>query len=746
MTLPTGGRRHAHPKADDGTTREHTQPTPDDPTTTPATGRTPDEGQVRDHDGRTAPSSAGDTEVNTPAPAGQGAGSTPDGTGPAAPVQPMHPIGANGTAATGANGTTPGTGTGTGATGGMPPAPSMPKGGNSGGKNAGGNASTGGSAGSNAAGNGTQGNTAGTAGASPMPAPTGAGQTPQPSMPTPTPAGAGAPGTPAGAQGTGGQAGMPTSSPQGAAAPTPNTGSAQGPGQATGQSQSQGHGGSGNGSRLSGFRAGANTFAKNAANHMPQFMRNGIARGIGGAANAGRAMAVGMRRFGHRVHATATSVVGFFVSPFGAISTILVILLMLLLTLNATYGTAGIQCPNGETPSAKPVESGGGGGGGGAIWNENAKVVARAFQKAGYAKGPTAAALGNFKQESGFSTTAVSSAGAMGLGQWLGGRLSAMRAYATSKGLAETDINAQAGYAVEVETTPPGGWGTAYGSLIKSKYPDVDTSGPEGLWRGWASVGSDEAGAAKGAFIWMAAWERPGMTEAAEQVRENAAKEYLGKLDEIGGEWAPDGSVPNVGNIQVPGGDSGEAKGNVVQAQCLLKKNAKAITGGVGDFPRGKGDYSWMGAVGVHANGDFGDLGNISGNYQCVWYAWTRLYMIHGKDKSTVAPYSGNGGDIWQTLSGKPGWEVDTTPHPGDGISSHTEPLAYTGGGVYAGHVAVVELVEDDPSGWKVTISEGNADGSGSFHGYSGGRTLTAAQVAGTDTHFFRNKAWAQQQ
>ena len=719
MTLPAGGRRHDRPKAGVEGSHDHSRPIHDDHAARPEPVRIPDEGQVRDRAGRTVPPSGGDADAN-PA-----QGSTP-GTTQTGPVRPVRPMGGTRSGGPSTDGATP-SGAGTGP--GMPTSPSASDTGSDGAKSNGSSMPPGGHA-TGPAGNGAQVGTTGPAGTSSVPTPGGTGGIPQPS----TSASANAvPGASNQTQGAGGRPGMPIPS-------SPGTGSTQSPGQSTGHGQA-----SGNGSRLSGFRNGANAVARNAANHMPQFMRNGIARGVGGAENTVRSIAVGVRRFGYRVHATATSIVGFFVSPFGAISTVLVILLMLMLTLNATYGTAGVQCPDGETPSAKPAESGGGGGGG-AVWNENAKVVARAFQKAGYAKGPTAAALGNFKQESGFSTTAVSSAGAIGLGQWLGGRLSAMRAYATSKGLAETDINAQAGYAVEVETTPPGGWGTAYGSLIKSKYPDVDTSGPEGLWRGWASVGSDEAGAAKGAFIWMAAWERPGMTEAAEQVRENAAKEYLGKLDEIGGDWAPDGSIPNVGNIQAPGGDSVEAKGNVVQAQCLLKNNAKAITGGVGDCPRGKGDYSWMGAVGVHADGDFGDLGNISGNYQCVWYAWTRLYMIHGKNKSTVAPYSGNGGDIWQTLSGKPGWEVDTTPHPGDGISSHTEPLAYTGGGVHAGHVAVVELVEDDPSGWKVTISEGNADGSGSFHGYSGGRTLTAAQVAGTDTHFFRNTAWAQQQ
>lgn len=492
---------------------------------------------------------------------------------------------------------------------------------------------------------------------------------------------------------------------------------------------------------LSSFRRGVNGIASSAADRMPQTLRIGAAKGLGAARTAIGATAVQAGRLAHGIHRTATAIVGFLASPFGFISAILVVLIMLLFTLNATYGNSGVQCPEDSFHAA--VAAGDGGDGGPVTWNENAKTVARTFQKAGYSKGATAAALGNFRQESNFNPTVVSSAGAVGLGQWLGGRLDAMRAYATSKGMSADDIGVQASYAVEVETPPPGGWGTAYAGQISSKYPDVNASSADGLWRAWASVGSDDAGATKGAYIWMAGWERPGMTEAAEETRESAAKAYLKKLDGLGGDWAADGSVPDVGQITPPDVTAG-SRGNVIQAQCLLRKNATALTGTVGDYPKGKGDYSWMGEVGVHAAGDYGDLGNISGNYQCVWYAWTRLYMIHGKDKATVAPYSGNGGDIWQTLSGKPGWEVDTAPRPGDGVSSHNAPLASGRSG--AGHVAVVESVEDDPSGWKITISEGNADGSGSFGGYSGGRTLTAAQTSGTDIHFFRNKAWAAQQ
>lgn len=496
------------------------------------------------------------------------------------------------------------------------------------------------------------------------------------------------------------------------------------------------------------FRNHANNMAKNAFARMPEPIRNGTGRGLAAAGNfvhaTGRKISQGARA----IYKGTTSIVTFVTSPVGLISVVLVVLLMLTMTLQATYGASGVQCA-GDSQTATPASASGGGGGGGggdAPWNDNAKAVAKAFQKAGYSKGATAAALGNFKQESNFNPTAVSSNGAYGFAQWLGGRLTSMRAYATSKGKPDSDINVQAEYAAEVESFPiPISWNTAYAGVIKSKYPDVDTSSARGIWRAWASTKSDDESVAKGAFLWMAGWERPGMTEAAEQTRENAAKAYLKKLDDIGGTWAEDGSVPkdNGGNAAA-GPSSPTETGAVFEAQCLLKNNAAGVvTGKVGDFPRGAGDYSWMGDAGVHKAGDYGALGNISGDYQCVWYAWTRLYMIHGHDESVLSKFAGSGGVIWGALKGKPGWEVDQTPHPGDGVSSFNEPLAYTRGGNKAGHVAVVEMVEDDPSGWKITLSEGNHKGNGGFDGYYGGRTLTKAQLEGTETYFFRNTAWA---
>lgn len=184
------------------------------------------------------------------------------------------------------------------------------------------------------------------------------------------------------------------------------------------------------------------------------------------------------------------------------------------------------------------------------------------------------------------------------------------------------------------------------------------------------------------------------------------------------------------------------------EVQCMMTKNAN--TGSTGDFPSGQGDYSWMcndERIKVCKNGDYGPVPPAAG-YQCVWYAWTRLYMIHGINET----YRGNGGEIGRDAT-KYGWTNPDTPAAGDGLSYfggnapkesgfHTDPDA--------GHVMVVEKVEDDPSGWKITLSEGNyaCSSSGCWNGYHGGRTITKSQLElavhqyGLQYWFFHNPKW----
>ena len=207
----------------------------------------------------------------------------------------------------------------------------------------------------------------------------------------------------------------------------------------------------------------------------------------------------------------------------------------------------------------------------------------------------------------------------------------------------------------------------------------------------------------------------------------------------------PDVGPPGSGDDTVSGGVSSEGKDQAVATACTDEtKNSSGVFGSAGDMKecdQGGCDFSWMcDAVGVCKSGDAGSKGiypHLEYGYQCVWYAWQRLSMIHGKDGWNWL--RGNGGDIWSVAAGDPGWEVDLTPHPGDGISGHNAPFAGST------HVAVVEKVAEDPSGWKVYISEGNYNGSASWNSYNT-RWMTKAQLgvgnSGNDIHFFRCKSW----
>lgn len=166
--------------------------------------------------------------------------------------------------------------------------------------------------------------------------------------------------------------------------------------------------------------------------------------------------------------------------------------------------------------------------------------------------------------------------------------------------------------------------------------------------------------------------------------------------------------------------------------------------GKVGGAPEGVHDYSWMcSTTGVCHDGDGFSGDRIKyphnvGRYQCVWYAWNRLGMIHGLDGWDWV--LGNGGDIARNLSGKPGWTVDATPHAGDGISQVGGAL---GGAPPYGHVAVVEEVQTGGDGWRIRISEGNygTGGNGAWTGYNS-RWLTQQQFQGAGNVFFRFNDW----
>jgi len=87
-----------------------------------------------------------------------------------------------------------------------------------------------------------------------------------------------------------------------------------------------------------------------------------------------------------------------------------------------------------NTPSTSNYASGGSTEA--SVWNF--------FKSKGFSDSATAGIMGNLRQESGFSTTAVNrSSGATGIAQWLGGRLSGLKNFAGSQGTSYTNLNTQ---------------------------------------------------------------------------------------------------------------------------------------------------------------------------------------------------------------------------------------------------------------------------------------------------------------
>ena len=160
------------------------------------------------------------------------------------------------------------------------------------------------------------------------------------------------------------------------------------------------------------------------------------------------------------------------------------------------------------------------------------------------------------------------------------------------------------------------------------------------------------------------------------------------------------------------------------------------------------GDYGWM-SPGI-ANGwpGFIDQADYYANgYQCVWYAWNRLYMLHKASYGRWTYQTGNGGTYQESLKNKPGWVLTKTPQAGDALSLYWNPLYFKSRWPDAGHIAVVEAVQpSSDGGWQILISEGNGDGKADWNGYNE-RTVTANQLeyeTGGRYEFFYNTAWNQ--
>lgn len=394
----------------------------------------------------------------------------------------------------------------------------------------------------------------------------------------------------------------------------------------------------------------------------------------------------------------------------------LIVLFAGMLSFNGGASTSsGAAAAHASSSDCIPASETGGGDSGSASatgGDRTALRLAQEFADRGYSRESTAGMLANIQAESGFRADAVNaSSGAYGLGQWLPS--SKIRTWLDSHGHGDMDIASEdAQILMLADGMAAGdGWNNYYIEQFRGEgYQTIDDS----LYETWKRTDDPRAAA----VAWMDGYERPGHTSAEARKRAEYAASWY----------------ENVNGIEFTGKPQTDDPDDDAGTRICPTDGGDAETGSVGGAPAGSGDFSWMCDSNQRICGpsDAGVLyPHLKYGHQCVWYAWNRLGMIHGNDGWTWVV--GDGGDIADNCKGVPGWEVDTTPHPGDGASGKTQPFAYTT------HVAVVEEVADDPSGWKVRISEGNADGSASFDSY-GSRWLTKTDMQGIQ--FFRNTAW----
>lgn len=239
--------------------------------------------------------------------------------------------------------------------------------------------------------------------------------------------------------------------------------------------------------------------------------------------------------------------------------------------------------------------------------------------------------------------------------------------------------------------------------------------------------------------------EADGAREAARQFHElfevsgdanieprlKAAEEWYGKIKGGTVDGAGAGGKEDTGSTGLAACGSNDTGGGGGGAEYGSVGGAPDVT---------VGDFSWMCGTDAHVckNGDFGPFNTFS-DYQCYWYALTRLWLIHDHDVANW--HTACGGDVAGNLAHTPGWTVSSSPKPGDGVSQMGGAL---GGDTSCGHIAVVEEVVKDGSGWKIRISEGNYanGGTGTWTNGYGSRWLTSGQFAGAGNVFFRKDTW----
>lgn len=482
------------------------------------------------------------------------------------------------------------------------------------------------------------------------------------------------------------------------------------------------------------------SFLSHMAGRLGNDSANRVANGLARANQALRNGIEATKRTLNRIANTAHNVVQFFINTWIIWVAILAILAVILggVTVSRTFGLTQIDCTmttdSGDTSSSSSSNGNSGTGVGGYVWTKegteaynNAKAVWDYWvNKHGFSGAGAAGIIGNIggAENTGFVLDKHE------VGGGSGGGLYQFTPYTKYLNHPASDKSWSAENQSEVV------WQLEFKNNAIAKY---------GLKKSALDL-AQSTDPAEATVIFERGYERPNMAVAHEDKRIQAAKvayEVFGgasvNFDQA--KWDAGGGSDQKSTT----GTTGSTNNSASDGKCSDQNGGNTFNGSTKDFKscdKGGCTFDWMcESAGVCKNGDNGKNGkyakyvNWIGSYQCVWYAWLRLGMLHG-DVDGWSPILGNGGDIWALASSKAGWTADTTPHVGDGMSGHAKPFA-------AGtHIAVVEKVESDPSGWKIYISEGNVGGSdGAWNTYHT-RWMTKDQALKGDNHFFRYNGW----
>lgn len=350
----------------------------------------------------------------------------------------------------------------------------------------------------------------------------------------------------------------------------------------------------------------------------------------------------------------------------------------------------------------------------------NGLKVAQAFADAGYTKESAAGVVANLVAESGIDPTRGEVGGSgYGIAQWtpkskLQAKMDGMGIGGENMDSIDTQVKVLIHYA-------KGDFNNHYLGTVQSEHPDwvID----DDLYKSWYNAASPQAAA----FAWMAGWERPDWAKSNKESRiQTAVDWYRNKLDGISFQSSP--TADKDAGAGTDGGTEGSTDGKVVQAGCKIEDGGSANGGtGIGDTPAaGNHSVQWLcnavekklGRKICDSSGIVGEINGVTDSYgvQCVSGAWLRAYSVYGEQgwaPITGDPW-GNGGYIARRAAQLPDqWEVSSTPHAGDLMSSFKTPFASDGP---SGHIAFVEEVQEGAQygGWRIRISETNYDGSAS--------------------------------